>query len=179
MIKKELIIPISIIGLSITFAVITALLFFTKGNKSLIKRKLKIGAVLLGLTAVVNSCGPLPVTCYDPIDPNNFSLSGEIYQNGKYVIDLSQSTIIPGKIHFREGYDFSFRITDSVKTEKQRNDIFALDGAYNEDTEDFEIPIDTNIAGGNYKLWLFDYAKGDQPDSLSNYHVNYDIKIIK
>jgi hypothetical protein len=65
MIKKEIVIPIIIVCLSLIFILINILVFFTKGNNRFIKKKLKVGAMILTLTGII-ACHTVPKpTCYD------------------------------------------------------------------------------------------------------------------
>ena len=67
--KKELILPIAILGLTITFGVICFLVYITGGIPSLIKKKMKIGALLLTFNAMVWGVSAQddidnPLSCY-------------------------------------------------------------------------------------------------------------------
>ena len=63
--KKEILIPILIVFLGLIFVFINAMVFFTKGNAWLIKKKLKVGAMILSLTGIL-ACGSHFGTCYGP-----------------------------------------------------------------------------------------------------------------
>lgn len=72
--KKDYLIFIPIALLTVAFIFISVLLKLNQKNKQLISRKIKLGAALLTLTAVFNSCsGPEPgvVTCYDVATPDS------------------------------------------------------------------------------------------------------------
>jgi hypothetical protein len=63
--KKEIIMPVLIIFFGTLFLAINIFVFFSKGNKWLIKKKLKVGALILALTSIV-ACHTMPKpTCYD------------------------------------------------------------------------------------------------------------------
>lgn len=63
--KKELIIPIIIAGLTIAFVVVSALVWLSRGNAGLISKKLKLGALLLTFTSITNfASGQEYVSCY-------------------------------------------------------------------------------------------------------------------
>ena len=80
--KKELILPIAIIGLTIAFGVICFLVFISGGTPSLIKKKMRIGALLLTFNAMVfgaSSCNPYKgASCYlsPPEEPAEFIFLG-------------------------------------------------------------------------------------------------------
>jgi hypothetical protein len=68
--KKEIIIPALIIIFGTLFIVINIFVYFSKGNKWLIKKKLKVGALILALTSVT-ACHTIPKhTCYEPVQPD-------------------------------------------------------------------------------------------------------------
>ena len=72
--KKEFLVYISIVVLSLAFILISILVKWNQNNKRLIARKIKLGATLITLTAVLNSCsGPMPgvATCYDIAEPDS------------------------------------------------------------------------------------------------------------
>jgi hypothetical protein len=71
--KKELFLPLIIFALTLVFAVICLMVYLSKGNAYWIKRKLKIGALLLTFSWFANSCekNPFGNTCYDPMPAEN------------------------------------------------------------------------------------------------------------
>ena len=65
--KKELILPLIIFALTLVFAVICLMVYLSKGNAYWIKRKLKIGALLLTFNGIVygtSGQGGVYDTCY-------------------------------------------------------------------------------------------------------------------
>ncbi len=77
--KKEIVIPVLLIILGLVFVIINALVFVFKGNPRLIKRKLKVGAMILTLSSIA-ACHTIPErTCYkvsiSPIEDNNDTIS--------------------------------------------------------------------------------------------------------
>ncbi len=63
--KKEILIPLLLILLGLLFAIINVMVFFFKGNKWFVKKKLKVGAMILSLTSLLG-CGSPFGTCYAP-----------------------------------------------------------------------------------------------------------------
>lgn len=64
--KKEILFPIIIIVLGLIFVIISILVYFSKGNPRFIKKKLKIGALIISLTGII-ACGTSSTqktTCY-------------------------------------------------------------------------------------------------------------------
>lgn len=77
--KKEIILPLIIILLGIIFLLINIIVFFSKGNTWFVKKKLKVGAMILTLTSIT-ACHTVPRhTCYEPVqtkvdtDSTNYS----------------------------------------------------------------------------------------------------------
>ncbi len=54
--KKEILIPALLLLLGLIFIIINIIVYFSKGNTWLISKKLKVGALILSLTALF-SCG--------------------------------------------------------------------------------------------------------------------------
>lgn len=71
--KKELYLPTIIVALTLVFGIICLMVYLSDGNAYWIKKKLKIGALLLTFTWFANSCekGPFENTCYLPPMPDN------------------------------------------------------------------------------------------------------------
>jgi hypothetical protein len=64
MMKREIYMPILLIFLFIAFLMASGMVLFIKAKPGWIKAKLKIGALILSLTAVA-SCGSPQVSCYE------------------------------------------------------------------------------------------------------------------
>ena len=54
--KKEYLATIGITLLSVAFVTVSLLLYFNKNSRWLTARKIKLGAIMLTLTAVISSC---------------------------------------------------------------------------------------------------------------------------
>ncbi len=62
--KNSQVLSVSLIFASVAFVIVSVLVTITGGkNKYLIPGKLRLGAIIIGLTGVVNSCVPM-ATCY-------------------------------------------------------------------------------------------------------------------
>jgi hypothetical protein len=62
--KKEILISVLIILFGLIFVVINILVYITKGNPRFVKRKLKIGAMILSLTSILACNSHYGTTCY-------------------------------------------------------------------------------------------------------------------
>ncbi len=63
--KKDILIPLVIISLGLIFVIINIFVFLSKGNEWFIKKKLKIGALILTLTSIAACHTIHQPTCYD------------------------------------------------------------------------------------------------------------------
>ena len=168
--KKEFFTPLVIAGLAVAFIVVSALVYFTRGNPALVQRKLRLGGMLLALTGAVNGCGGLTGMCYDVAMSNEFSLS-DVGQDGMVAVDLPSNNKVAGSIYQREGETFSFRLLDSQDVEVQRADIAALDGAFDENTEEFELAIRPDLTSGTYEVSFYNSLQGDQSTVEPHYKI--------
>ncbi|MFH1052366.1 MAG: hypothetical protein V1779_15705 [bacterium] len=143
--KKELYIPLIIVALTLMFGIICLMVYLSDGNAYWIKKKLKIGALLLTITWFVNSCEKSPtieVTCYDPMPPKNTIWINNSNDTLIYSVkDTMFIHIINPSFPF-----YSFDITDSslksIKSDilKKQNDTTSYDKFYILIlTNDFEI----------------------------------------
>ncbi len=70
MTKKEIILPITVLGLTLLFAGICVAVFLTNGKSAKwVSRKMKIGGLLLSLTAIVQTGCHRNTLCYKFADP--------------------------------------------------------------------------------------------------------------
>jgi len=96
-VKKEILVPLAVVVLSIAFVGISAMVVLSRGHPWCIKKKLRIGAVLLTLTgAATTGCGGHQISCYDPI-VNELSVENQHY-GGEITVDLSVGHTLSGKV---------------------------------------------------------------------------------
>ncbi len=178
MIQKESLSPIYLAGLVVAFGVISFLVYLTRGNPALVKKKLKLGGIIIAMTGVISGCGHEEAMCYVPSPASNeFSLSHQHFGDNGLAIDLTQSSTLSGGIDFRSGNEFSYRLTSEVEVEKQRGDIQALDNAFDEDSEEFEINLQTNLESGLYMLNFYEFSQEDQPDDPDQFRNQFQLFI--
>lgn len=161
--KKEMMIPFVLVGLAVAFGLVSAMVILSRGHPGWIKRKLKIGGMILSLTATLNGCGTEPtMTCYVVVPINEFSLVDEqdIALPQEITVDLTTNPVLRGRLRNREATSFVYRIVDKNQTQVQGGLLQALDGAWDEYREEFEIVLDTNLVTDTYHLQL---AVGDDP----------------
>lgn len=183
MLKRHIFIPVVIAFVAAAFIAISFLVFFTGGKPSLIRKKLGIGAFLIYLTGLV-SCDLIdtrksPPTCYVPLPPpNEFHIVEPNPGKSGIDIDIASSNIMKGVIERREGEKFSYRIEDESALERQRDDIAALDGAFDEYAEDFELMVRGDLTTGKYWIHFFDVESTDQPLGCERCKASYRLNVM-
>jgi hypothetical protein len=63
--KKEIVFPVLLIILGILFILINLIVFISNGNGWFIKRKIKVGALIISLSGIFACGSPSKVSCYD------------------------------------------------------------------------------------------------------------------
>ncbi len=142
MIRKETWLPLAALALSAAFLIVSWLVHLTRGNPWLIKRKLKLGALLLGVNGAAAGCGPDGyVTCYAPAPQNWIHFDAPFATPTGLVVDLSQGSALTGTIDQpnRSTYGYQLLFEDE---EVQRGELVAIDGAFNEESEAFRLTLD-------------------------------------
>ncbi|MFH1052367.1 MAG: hypothetical protein V1779_15710 [bacterium] len=116
--KKELYIPLIIIALTLVFGIICLMVYLSNGNAYWIKKKLKIGALLLTFSWFANSCEIEPTrTCYLPAMPeNSISISN---QSDSIIYSIKDTMFIqidnPSYPYF--SYDILDKSMNSIKSD--------------------------------------------------------------
>lgn len=119
------------------------------------------------------------VECYDMPEENLMTIDiTNLTSGGEIELDLSMSNRLTGTIMFRRGSDFSFRVTNSQDTEVQSGILEALDGAFNEDREEFEILLDKDLDAGTYQLHLYETTLQNVKDYDTYPSMIYQLKLI-
>lgn len=107
--KKEIIIPVFIGLLALLFVIINIAVHLTNGNHWLIKKKLKLGAMILSLTSFF-ACGSPRPTCYDTAPSKEYTDSIENVKKQDSLNNLVKQQIINDSIAKAE----EKRIADSI-----------------------------------------------------------------
>lgn len=196
MLKKNIFIPIVIIFLSIGFIIVSFLVFISKGNSKLLRKKLKIGGLIITLTAAISSTtlSCFEVSCYlpddEPYEYNNYLSFTEDYASDykydkKITVDLTSDNILDGSIKNIKSDYFSYRLCDYDFISYQKGDIIFSDETTDSDGKinvNFQINLNKNINIGNYNLYIFDNSVDAQmmvpDDEYSNYIDKFEIKIV-
>jgi hypothetical protein len=168
--------PIIVAGLTIVFVVVSIMVFVSGKNAYFIKKKLRVGALLITLTGAAAGCGENIVTCYDPIPSNLFHIDRS-NQTNEITINPAVADTLSGRIENRNGEKFSFAVLGQKDTVIQKDNIKAIDGAFDESLEEFRITIGKNIPSGSYNLRLYSCEK-DSISSSRYYNNSFALKII-
>jgi|WetSurMetagenome_2_1015567.scaffolds.fasta_scaffold862398_1 hypothetical protein len=159
MIRKEMLLPAWVFILMIVFAALCLLVWLSRGKNPLVlKQKMRVGAMILSLTATASGCIPIR-TCYKPAPPKNvinFNKGGEVNlktARGKSKQDevvANKNSILKGRLSYMREKNFSYAITDGHGNELRRNNLALLETAARNENS-FEIDL-INIAKGTYRL---------------------------
>jgi hypothetical protein len=155
--KNEWIAPVLIIGLTCVFALVSAMVYLSKGRSAWwISKKMRIGALLITLTAVsTQSCEEAVRTCYDPAPGNYFKFDYTEPEIG-VVVDMNRTNWITGILYDRTFTDYSFSVTDTAGTDTlQVGEVIPTDGKFNSSREQFIIELDRDLPGNLYYLSIF------------------------
>jgi hypothetical protein len=158
---NKFLVPFAVAGLTVAFAVISFLVFISRGkNALLLKKKLRFGALLLILTGAAIGCKQQEPFCYSPARLNQFYL--QYPTEGGLVVNLARNDTLSGTIKERTLNEFSFALILGTDSILQKNNIYPLDGKFDSTTEHFKIVLDGNIPTGYYDLQFY----GCEKDSI-------------
>ncbi len=149
MIRRELWVPLAVAILTLTFLLVSWLVRLSRGNPWLMRRKLRLGAILLGLTWAAAGCTPDPTspesdprgTCYYPAPRDHVTFDLRFYSDHGLVLDLAQGSALTGTIEGHTANAYAFLLLDSGSREIQRGDVQPLDGAFDAAFEPFRLEI--------------------------------------
>lgn len=158
-----MLIPFLAVLLGMAFAIVSLIVFFSNGkSKKWIARKIKIGGLLLSLTAASCNPGGGEVTCYEVAEINSMWINPSS-QNG-IEVKLDTGNVLNGLISTIEGEDFSFQVADSAGNKFQQGTI-RID-SINSYSSNFRIELDKNLKQGKYQLKLYTAGAKSQ-DSIN------------
>ena len=157
--------------MTLVFAVICLMVYLSKGNAYWIKRKLKIGALLLTFSWFANSCekSPFVNTCYDPQPAENSIWIDNGGDTLHYPLNDTMFVQIlnPSYPFFSfDVYDFNLNFIKSGLLTKR--DSLPYDTYY-------FVTFDKDYLSGNYKINF--YGEEDQNISKTKKIGTFDFKI--
>jgi hypothetical protein len=166
---KKITLPIILAALSLVFIITCVALYLHNGKSAKwVARKMKVGGIMLSLTAILSACDPTQVndepeiTCYMVASSNLIIV--ETDSTNTITLDLPNKQTIEGEIMSRVSNKFCFTVLDSTERVVQKENISALDGAFDESEEHFKITIDNKLANGNYSLKFYNTDKDSLPE---------------
>lgn len=121
------------------------------------RRTLTIGLLLLAALWIFTGCEEVDDdSADDDTDDGTMTMGLDDYEVGAQVpMDLAVSNRLRGFVDNRLGDEFSFGVTDDMDIAFQLDDLPALDGTYDEQSEAFEIAILEGLPAGDYTLSLY------------------------
>lgn len=152
MVRRELWVPLAVVAITLAFVAVSALVRATGGNPWLIRRKLRIGAVLLGLTWSAGGCDKITGTCYDPIPGEHLEIDAPFQVDSGYRLDLAAGHVLTGTVAFRTSDSFAFQLSDADGAEVRRGALTATDGAFDASVEAVSLDVGADLAPGEYEL---------------------------
>jgi hypothetical protein len=174
--KKEIIIPLVVILAGIAFTALAFLVWFSRGRIPVwVKYKLRIGALILTLTATVSGGCHRVINCYVPEYSETASVrdlnsrSGKIEvesierKNKPAVITMNNKDSLDGRMMNYFGADFSYRIVNKDGIEVIKNNLAFIKTKQGNDKK-FKIGLN-GLANGNYDLFFYNTPKDNiQPE---------------
>jgi len=154
MTKENIITPIIVIGLSLAFITVSLLVSVLNGNSKLVKAKLKIGALIITLTAFVNTNSFSQKTCYKTTAISAETISFDTQSENLTIKIHEGDKVLSGKIENFESNQYFFTISDSADKVIHKGEAKAIDGKFDSDKENFEIHLG-KLTTGNYALKIF------------------------
>lgn len=140
-------------GLAAAFVIVSALVVLSRRNPWFVAKKLRIGGMLLGLTAMttLTAC---PATCYMPalvIEEITFDSSV-----GKTItVDNVTNLQLNGTFSNRTESADCYFLRDEFNRLMGQGDIASLNGPRTTILESFKIPVDSNLSPGTYQLLIY------------------------
>lgn len=179
---------IALAAIAAGFVAVCALLFIFRGNAVLLRRKLKLGGIIIALTGMLSSCVPgFPpvVMCYEPAyDPEDWvylhyeeEAIEEDNPNGTITITLPAQAVMSGELHALTSTVFSWRLRSNDSEADIRGDIAADDGEIQYGRELFKIAIDPALSAGKYTLSFFNTPQDEQDDDGTTPFCSYALAI--
>ena len=151
--KREPTVLLAIAGLSLAFAIVSLLVWFSRGNSKLVARKLRLGALLIGLTGATTGC---PVaSCYETAAPRPDTLVlADGLQNGSTIeVKAGEAKKLTARIEQRLCNYFSFEVSDDRGALALAGPVQPIDGAFDSPTEEVGLTLfATDLQPGSYAL---------------------------
>lgn len=169
--KNLNIVPLVLLVLALAFVVISLAVYLSRGkNKYFLAKKLKLGAMIISLTAVTNGCRTPVVTCYKPaIIPEITSLQAYSYSN-EIAINPDENEL---KFKTNNIYDSDLcYIISQSENITLKGDCVVVEGG----EIDLLIKLEEYLLSGVYDLKIF-YGKISATENLEYPLESFKIKV--
>ncbi|HNQ69196.1 MAG TPA: hypothetical protein PKN32_12510 [Bacteroidales bacterium] len=170
--KNVQILSLTLVIVSAAFLLISVLVVLTGGkNKYLISKKLRLGAMIIGMTCLANGCRPF-VTCYEVAMAPVMVCQDSVNNDGVIVVNKDVS-----KINFNCMYLYYEFVSYKLSVEDQivfTGDCIKTD---TDTSQNLEAPIPRQMNSGNY-LMKFYYVKASEINENSSPFSIFNIKVI-
>jgi hypothetical protein len=135
--RRFLVIPIALLGLSIAFIVLSVILVITKGSDPVLRKKLRIGGLILALQGVaVQGAWSGPAReCYARAEP-------EFEAQEMIEVNLAENPAVEAVIRFGWDESFSYAIYNQDRQLVQEGELPAADGEIDAEEEAVIISLD-------------------------------------
>jgi hypothetical protein len=153
-IRKYIVVPVILLGLGIAFLILCFLLFISKGNDLILRKKLRIGGLILALQAVAIQ-GVWPgARCYEGPAPK-FVASESALESGTIELNIRETSEVEATLRDATGFDLFFAVVVNESV-IQSGAVKASDGRLDSREEKVTIDIDPEkVSAGTYELRLF------------------------
>ncbi|MCP4548199.1 MAG: hypothetical protein GY835_17175 [bacterium] len=175
--SRRMIACAALAAIGIAFGCVSLLVYLSNGHPRLIARKLKLGAIILSLTAMLGTACTTPsrVTCYMPAPPDRVAVDPDAFVDNVIWLVLAESNEIAGTILDRDSSEFSFCLIDAEVSVIQEGELAAQDGAMDEAEEEFTIVIDPGTPVGGYALRFYSVPMAEIV--IGNYIAEFPVEI--
>ncbi|MDD3626458.1 MAG: hypothetical protein PHV06_03995 [bacterium] len=169
--KKEILINIYLIIISFIFILVSFLLFLSGGkNQYFLKQKLRIGALIIAITATMG-CGIINKQSTANYKTGNENViiyfHKEFLPNGINVLDYGDpDPFIKGRIKNCNAKNYSYIIDNEKNNEDIFGEIIPIDGKFDSEDEPFKIKFPRYLNPGKYKLKIYDISIDDLKDEF-------------
>jgi hypothetical protein len=168
LLRKYLVIPIVLLALSTVFVLLSIILAIKKGNHSILRKKLRIGGLILALQGLAVQGAWPGGSCYERGLPK-VTVDSASAQANTLEVDLSQSSTVEAKILYGEGFNYTFIVLADDRV-VQWGAVEPLDGKMDDRTETVIIALDPArfSNGSTYTLLIVPYQVVDLSPTLTD-----------
>jgi hypothetical protein len=173
--KNTHIVTISLFAVSAAFILVSVLVTLSGGkNKYLIAKKLRLGAVIIGMTCMANGCRPV-VTCYDPAPMPVLTCTDSVSNEGLIVLQKGDQTI-NFNCQFLYYQNVSYKIGNDIQDFYTGECTKTLADTTTQE-EILSITTSGILNSGLYKLRLYYFQSAEIDENSTPFYIS-EIKVI-